>query len=266
MTETLLRQMVARRPCGLLTDIDGTLSPIAPTPMAARVTPAARRELRLLAQKLDLVAAISGRAAADAAALVDLPDLIYIGNHGLEIWRGGAAEPLPEAVSYARAVDAVLRAAQERIALPGMIFENKGLTASIHYRLTDDPALAETMLGALLHALAEQHNVVLTQGRMVWEIRPPLATNKGTAARWLVEQYGLRSAIFIGDDRTDADAFQVLRELRERGACKTLNVGVAALETPPIVHALSDMMVEGVAGVERLLAQFNAIFAAEPLS
>ena len=276
MNEARLRQIVLQRPCGLLTDIDGTISPIAPTPAAAQVTPNARRELQQLARRLDLVAAISGRAATDAAALVGLPELIYIGNHGLEIWQDGQAAPVPEAVEYAAAVNALLSSAQERMARqdggrdtqaqslpPGILFENKGVTASIHYRLADDPAQAEAALGALLQALAAQHGLVITQGRMVWEIRPPLAINKGTAARRLVQQHGLRSAIFLGDDRTDADAFRVLRELRAQGDCATLSVGVTAPETPSIVRELADVMVDGVAGVEAFLAQLNAIVAAQ---
>jgi trehalose 6-phosphate phosphatase len=181
----------------------------------------------------------------------------------MEIWQHGVAEPLPEAAVYATAVDAVLRAAQERITLPGVLFENKGVTASIHYRLADDPSHAEALLGAVLQELTAQHNLVLTGGRMVWEIRPPLTIDKGTAARWLIEQYGLRGVIFIGDDRTDADAFRVLREMRADAGCTTLSVGVATTETPAIVRALADILVEGVSGVERLLAQINTILAAD---
>jgi trehalose 6-phosphate phosphatase len=277
MNEALLRQLVLQRPCGLLTDIDGTISPIASTPEAAQVTSDARRELQHLAQRLDLVAAISGRAATDAAALVGLPELIYIGNHGLEIWQAGQAAPVPEAAEYAATINDLLtrarecmarqdidqsRIAQVQITPPGILFENKGVTASIHYRLADNPAQAEAVLGALLQELAVQHGLVLTPGRMVWEIRPPLAINKGTATRRLIQQHRLHSAIFIGDDRTDADAFRVLRELRDHGDCATLSVGVAAPETPPIVRELADVMVDGVAGVEAFLAQLNAIVAA----
>jgi trehalose 6-phosphate phosphatase len=183
---------------------------------------------------------------------------------------------VPGAREYAAAINDLLSSARERLArqygsgnapahstLHGILFENKGVTASIHYRLADDPAQAEAVLGALLGELAAQHGLVITQGRMVWEIRPPLAINKGTAARHLVEQYGLRSVIFLGDDRTDADAFRVLRELRDQDACATLSVGVAAPETPPIVRELADVMVDGVAGVETFLAQLNAVVAAQ---
>lgn len=259
MSEALIRRLVEQRPCGLLTDIDGTISLIASTPDAARVSAPAREALRLLARQLDLVAVISGRAAADAAALVGLPELIYIGNHGLEVAEAGVVQPVPEATAYIPLIDEVLRAAQKRITLTGVLFENKGVTAAVHYRLAAQPAQAEQQIGAILYELSAQHGLMLTPGRLVWELRPPLASDKGTAARRLVAEYALCSVIFLGDDRTDADAFRALRELRAQGVCATLNVGVAAAETPAVVRELADVMVEGVVGVEQLLAQISAI-------
>lgn len=249
-----LRALLARRPRGLMTDIDGTISPIAATPEAARVSDDAREQLRILAQRLDCVAAISGRSASDAAAMVGIPHMQYIGNHGLEVWRDGVAEPIAEARPYAAAVGAVLRVAQEQLTLPGILVEHKGVTGSIHYRQAADPAAAEAAIAAVLQSLANAHGLRLTQGRMVWELRPPLEVNKGTAVRRLVSQYKLKSVIFLGDDRTDADAFTVLRELRQRGECVTISVGVLAPETPSIVRELADVLVEGVSGVERWLA------------
>lgn len=261
MDEERLRGLVGQRPCGLLTDIDGTISPIAPTPDEARVSPQARAALQRLAHQLDLVAVISGRTVADAATLVGLPELIYIGNHGLELAYGDRVEPMAEATAYTAAIDAVLRAAQERITLPGVLFENKGVTAAIHYRLADQPAQAERLIGATLEELIAPHGLLLRPGRMVWELRPPLMIDKGTAARRLVTEFGLRSVIFVGDDRTDADAFRALRELQMQGVCATLNVGVAAAETPAVVRELADVLVEGVAGVERMLGQIHTILA-----
>jgi trehalose 6-phosphate phosphatase len=259
VNDALIRQLVGQRPCGLLTDIDGTISPIAPTPGAARVSRPAREALRRLSRQLDLVAAISGRAAAAAAALVGLPELMYIGNHGLEIARAGVVQPVPEAAAYIPVIDEVLRAAQKRIGLPGVLFENKGVTAAVHYRLAEQPAQAEQLIGTILHELSVQHGLLLNPGRMVWELRPPLAIDKGTAARRLVAEYALRSVIFLGDDYTDADAFRALRELRAQGDCATLSVGVAAAETPVVVRDLADVMVEGVAGVVQLLSQISAV-------
>jgi trehalose 6-phosphate phosphatase len=253
MHEMALRDVLTHRPFGLITDIDGTLSPIAPTPDAARVSAFAREQLAALAQQVEVVAAVSGRAASDAAAMVRLPNIIYVGNHGFEIWRDGVSQPIPEAQPYVALIDDLLRQAQARVSLPGIIFENKGATASIHYRQAPDPHAAETEIKTVLDDLAAELQV--TRGRMVWEIRPPLEVNKGVAIASLVQEHKLRGAMFIGDDRTDADGFIVLRDLREQGICQTLSIGVTGPETPAIVTETADLLVEGVPGVERLLAQ-----------
>lgn len=261
MHETAMETILATRPCALLTDIDGTISPIAPTPDAATVSPVAREHLRSLAQRLELVGVVSGRAAADAAAMVGLDELIYIGNHGLEIWRDGVAQPTAAALAYTSAIRAVLDAARSAIRLPGVLFEDKGVTASVHYRLTDDPDAAEEAIGAVLQRLTAQHGLRLTRGRLVWEIRPPLEINKGTAIRSLTREFELRGLIFLGDDRTDADAFAILRSLREASDCATLSVGVLGPETPAVIRELADVLVDGVPGVESLLARAVALTA-----
>ncbi len=255
MPSNELSRVLANKPCGLLTDIDGTISPIAPTPGTAQVSPVARAHLRHLARQLAVVGAISGRAASDAAALVGLPELVYIGNHGMEEWKDGRAQPIAEAQLYVDAIATVVAEAQAQIALPGVLFENKGVTASVHFRLAAAPERVGAEIGAVLEALAARHGLRVTGGRLVWEIRPPLAINKGTAMRRLVAEHRLRGAIFLGDDRTDTDAFSALRELREHGQCTTLSVGVLAAETPQIVCELADVVVAGVAGVEQFLAE-----------
>lgn len=259
MVDDALRSVLGQRPCGLLTDIDGTISPIAPTPDAAYVTPAARQHLERLAQRLDLVAAVSGRAAADAARMVGLPQLIYIGNHGMEVWQHGVARPLPIAEPFAAAIATVLHDAQARIDLPGVLWENKGVTASVHYRQTADPHAADAQIGMVLDHLTRVHGLRLTQGQMVWEIRPPLAIDKGAAVRGLVAEYRLQGAFFLGDDRTDADAFVALRELRAAGTCATLAIGVLGPDTPSVVRDTADVLVDGVAGVEGILEQMVAL-------
>jgi trehalose 6-phosphate phosphatase len=261
MHEAAMETILATRPCGLLTDIDGTISRIAPTPEAAVVSDAAREHLRTLAEHLEIVGAISGRAAADAASLVGLDELVYVGNHGMEVWRDGEARPSKEAAAYMPAIGATLAEAQAAITLPGVLFEDKSVTASVHYRLTDDPEAAGEAIGAVLERLAERYGLRLTRGRLVWEIRPPLEVNKGTAVRSLAREYELRGLIFLGDDRTDADAFAALRSLRESGECATLNVGVLADETPDVIREQADLLVDGVAGVESLLARAAAIVA-----
>jgi trehalose 6-phosphate phosphatase len=252
--ETQIRELLQHPPFGLLLDIDGTLSPIAPTPEQAFVPAATRTLLREIVRHVGLVAAISGRAAGDAAAMLGVEGMVFVGNHGMELARHGRTEPFPEAAPFQPRIQAILEKARAEIDRPGLIFEDKGVTASVHYRLAADPEATGQQVGEVLTRLVARHDLRLTAGRMVWEIRPPIAANKGTAVRWLVDEYGLRSSIFCGDDRTDVDGFEALRALRDDGRCRTLSVGVVAPETPAIVRDRADLLVEGIEGMERLLA------------
>jgi trehalose 6-phosphate phosphatase len=96
---------------------------------------------------------------------------------------------------------------------------------------------------------------VTTGGREVLEVRPPVRVDKGTAVTELVAGPGIRAALYVGDDRTDADAWRALRELRDAGALRhAVAPAVASAEVPPDVRAAADAEVEGPAGALRALA------------
>jgi trehalose 6-phosphate phosphatase len=243
-------------PAGLLTDIDGTISKIAPSAELARAEPAAVEALARLSGRLALVAAISGRGADDAARLVGLPQMIYVGNHGLERHTAAGSRVEPQAIPYMPVVAAALAAAEreaERTGMRGLIFENKGATASIHYRLAPDPAAMRVRLIGLLAQLPEAQALHVTEGRMVFELRPPLRIGKGEGVRALIKEYGLRGAVFLGDDVTDLDAMRELRQMTKAEGVVGVNIGVAAPEAPADLAAMADILVEGVDGVCALL-------------
>ena len=260
-------EVLRQKPSALVTDIDGTVSPIAPTPAEAMVDPGAKAALALLAERLTAVAVVSGRAPQDGEAMVGLPELIYVGNHGLErIARGtpwthpvaAAAQPAI-ANALAEIESAVLAAAD----VPWLLVENKGVTGTIHYRLAPDQMAAAALLEPVARAAAERHGVRLTLGRMIFEVRPALAVNKGTAIRDLAQDLGLRGIVFFGDDMTDVDAFRALRELREAGEAATLRVGVLGPDTSPAVLAEIDMSVDGVPACAATLIALAARLADE---
>ena len=85
----------------MLLDVDGTLAPIVSRPEDASVPEETRRELRRLAGRYALLAFISGRAGTDAARVVGLPGMTYVGEHGLELD--------PEAARWARCPPGVRR-------------------------------------------------------------------------------------------------------------------------------------------------------------
>jgi trehalose 6-phosphate phosphatase len=102
----------------LLTDIDGTLAPIVPTPDMSEVSDEIRDSLQRLSRECLLVAAISGRKTEDALGLLGLEDVVYFGNHGFEILRDGEVEVIPEALPYLERVEELEQLAREELA-PG---------------------------------------------------------------------------------------------------------------------------------------------------
>ncbi len=238
---------------GLVTDFDGTVSPIVRDPDGARATARSRELLRALSAALPLVAVVSGRSAADIQQRVGLPGLVYVGNHGLERWVDGQVEVHPEAAGYRPALEAAIHEL-EPLKPPGMIIEDKGVTLSIHYRQTDDPDAVGAAYRPRVRDIATRHGLTFFEGRRIFELRPPVAVDKGSAFRRLVAEHGLGSALYIGDDLTDVDAFHAAHDLRRSGACYALAAGVELSGAPDAVRETADVLVSGVPGVESLLS------------
>jgi trehalose 6-phosphate phosphatase len=240
----------------VLTDIDGTLAPIVPTPDLSEVPTELRELLRRISERYLLVAGISGRKTEDAFDLIGLDAVVYFGNHGFEILRDGEVEVIPEALPYLERVQELERRAKEELATQGAFVEEKGITASVHYRNVP-PEVGERSV-EFVKAEGERLGLRITVGRGVVEARPPIRADKGTAVRALVEEYNPKNAMFIGDDTTDLDAFRELVALREEGVLKEiLRVGVASDEGPPEIVSEADIVVDGVgdvSGVLRVLA------------
>jgi trehalose-phosphatase len=223
MTELLLprldelRGRLSGSPRIVLLDIDGTLSPIAPRPEEAVVPPETRRAVAALAARRRVhVGLVSGRAAADARRLVGVANLWVIGNHGLEIsGPDGEIDVNPDAEAHRLAVSAASRKIATAVThVPGVQLEDKVWTLSVHYRRAA-PAVVPR-LRAMLETTAQQHGLRLTEGKAVYEVRPPVNHDKGTSVLALSRRLGGllpgATVVFIGDDVTDEDAFRVLRQ------------------------------------------------------
>ena len=236
----------------IFTDIDGTLAPIVPTPDMSEVPAELKELLARLSERCLLVAGVSGRKTEDALDLVGLGDIVYFGNHGFEILRDGKVEVTPEALPYLEQVQELEARAREELAPLGAFVEEKGITASIHYR-NAPPEVGERAV-EFVKREGERLGLRITVGRGVVEARPPIRADKGTAVRTLVEGYAPERALFIGDDTTDLDAFRELVALREEGTLREiLRVGVASEEGPPEITSEADIVVDGVEGVSEVL-------------
>ncbi len=251
--------VLSSTPSGLVTDIDGTISVMAPTPGEAVVTEEARDALRRLAERLAFVGVVTGRSATVGEALVGVPGLVYIGNHGTERRHNGTSWMHPEALASAATLGQALRGIYDRASTlgagQGLVLEDKGLSGSIHYRLAPWPDQARAVLVELANEVAAEAGLLVTEGRLVVELRPRLRVNKGTALVDLIREHNLRGVVFLGDDLTDVDAFRAVRELRDAGEVDGVRVGVLAPETQPQVLAETDVTVHGVHACVELLQE-----------
>src|SRR5919107_1019446 len=181
----------------IFTDIDGTLAPIVPTPDMSEVSAELKSLLRQLSERYLLVAGISGRKTEDAFDLIGLDDVVYFGNHGFEILRDGEVEVIPEALPYQEKIQELEHLAREELAPQGAFVEEKGITASIHYR--NVPREVGERCVEFARREGERLGLRITVGRGVAEARPPIRADKGTAVRTLVEEYRPEKAMFMGD-------------------------------------------------------------------
>lgn len=203
-------------------DFDGTLAPIVERPEDAAPLPEGIAALRRLARRPDTdVAIVSGRGLADARARVGVPELYYAGNHGMEIEGPGLSRVLEEAAALRPSLERCRARLDDDLAgLDGVQVEDKGLTLSVHYRRVATREGRETVVRRVQAACEGASGLCLTEGKMVVEVRPDIAWDKGAATRFLLDtveeaRAGTVPALFLGDDRTDEDAFRILAE--ERG-------------------------------------------------
>lgn len=251
--------MVERRSeGGVFVDFDGTLAPIVEDPDQARPVAGSADLLALLATRYRRVAVISGRPVAYLAEhLAGAGDTELVGLYGLERLAGGSTDVHvePAAEGWFDAVAGVAAEAEQLVAddpvdLRGVVVERKGLTVTLHYRKV--PALAG-WVEAFAEAQSQATGLVAHPGKMSVELRPPVPTDKGTVVTALAE--GLSAVCYVGDDTGDLPAFEALKVLRDEGL-STLAVAVRSGigdETPPVVLAGADLVVEGAAGVVDLL-------------
>jgi trehalose 6-phosphate phosphatase len=218
----------------LFFDVDGTLAPIVAQPEDARVPDATRSELRRLAARYALVACVTGRTGEVARAIVGVPELTYVGEHGLELdpdaerWRGR------------------IRSFAARALWPA---EEKPLSAAFHYRTAPDHEAAKRQLEQV-EADARAAGFRTRWGRLVLEVLPPIETSKRTAVEHLLARTHLQRALYAGDDTTDLDAFAALDGL-ELG----IRVAIASAEAPAALRERADVVLDSPAALVELLAE-----------
>jgi trehalose 6-phosphate phosphatase len=238
-------------------DFDGTLAPIVADPAQARAHPEAVDALSALSRHIGHLAIITGRPAAtavDYAGLRGVPGLhglVVLGHYGLERWDADSDEvtapPPPAGVAEARRrLPDLLR----ELDAADAYVEDKGASLGVHTRRLPDPEGTFERLRGPLQLIADELGLTLEPGRLVLELRPP-GMDKGAALRALVEEQGIRTVVFAGDDLGDLAAFDAVDTLREGGGSGLLVCSGSTEEMALAQRA--DLVVDGPEGVVELL-------------
>ena len=196
----------------LFLDYDGTLTPIVDRPDEACLSDD-MRDILLSLSRFVPIAIISGRALSDVMERVGIRDLVYAGNHGAEIWTGRRRAVSHNIAEERVLLEELLAGLRDGLAaIPGAILEDKGITASMHFRLVgahDQGRLFDVFWKAVK---GYENAFRITSGKKVLEIRPTRAWDKGKAVLWIWEKLGEgKTPLYIGDDSTDGDAFRAVK-------------------------------------------------------
>lgn len=204
-------------------DFDGTLAPIVDRPGEARPLDGVVGLVEGLSTVIE-VAVISGRGVEDVRQRLGANGIYYSGSHGLELMDpSGAVECLVDEALVER-IDEAERALRRRfVEVEGVELERKAASIAVHYRRAPDRSSeVSRVLQKLAKTLGdEEHRLGIHEGKMVLELQPQIGRDKGTAlvAIWEAIDPGRnRRPIYIGDDRTDEDAFEVIADHGEGAA------------------------------------------------
>ncbi|MEO6060271.1 MAG: trehalose-phosphatase [Candidatus Limnocylindria bacterium] len=251
----LAREVLLSAPAGLVTDLDGTLSRIVDEPASAQPIRGVPELLRVLAHRLAVVAVVTGRSAADARRILGPVgrQLLIVGSHGLE-WLAPGSD-VPQVPARAEELRADIRAALEAVPpTDGVVIDDKGLSATVHYRAAPDPEAARQRLLAALRILPP--GLELREGRRTVELRLAGMGDKGSAVARIAQEHALRGLLVTGDDVTDIDMFQAADALRAQGL-STLTLAVAG--GVEVSRAVSDAADVTVASPEALIQVLQGV-------
>lgn len=195
-------------------DYDGTLTPIVDRPELALLSNDMRTVLRELTRTAT-VAILSGRDLTDVRSKVGVEGIVYGGSHGFEI-QGPQQNLVSQQIGmeFLPLLNQAENALRQQIGhLPGLLVERKKFSIAVHVRLVD-PTLHRAVETCVDTVLVDHPGLRKTRGKLIYEVQPDIAWNKGRAMDWLLQTLELRPdntlVLYIGDDSTDEDAFKAL--------------------------------------------------------
>jgi trehalose 6-phosphate phosphatase len=238
----------------LCLDFDGTLSPIVPDPEAARPLEGVVGLLGRLAARYAAVALVSGRPANYLAQHAGAPGVRYLGLYGLQEIHDGQVRVDPRLEAGRPAVEAAQQDLGEHPAVrdSGAFLEDKRYAVAVHTRRVADPQRWAGPIDQAAHQVAARHGLEVVPGKLVWELRPAVPSDKSDAVRRVIVESGARSLVVAGDDLGDLAAFAAAAQLATDGG-EALRVAVRSDEAPQRLLAEADLVVEGPSGLREFL-------------
>jgi trehalose 6-phosphate synthase len=201
----------------VMTDFDGTVADIVADPDEAEVRERARQALEgVTAHPRGKVAVVSGRAVDDVRERAAVDGAYYAGNHGLELDDGDEVSVHSGAREARERLPEICEAVKQAFAHDdGVFVENKGATATVHYRQADvDSDRVRTVVESILTDHDPERALRVTAGKQIVELRPAVDWGKGACVDLLRERYTPDDEawlpVYLGDDTTDEAAFEAL--------------------------------------------------------
>ncbi len=181
-------------------DFDGTLAPIVSNPAEATMRRRTRERFARLC-RLYPCAVISGRSRGDVLQRLGDTEVGHvIGNHGLE-----PALRSERFLARVRRAHGLLSASLSE--WPGVSLEDKRYSLALHYRRSRQKRMVRAAMEARIAALPGDLKIV--PGKLVLNVVPRGAPNKGDALLRIRAQERADVALYVGDDVTDEDVFKL---------------------------------------------------------
>ena len=241
------------RRLAIFLDYDGTLTPIVDRPELAVLSGPTREVVQGLAVCATVVI-LSGRDLDDVQQRVGIDGIIYAGSHGFDIiGPGGLRKKVAtEFLPILDVAETEVRTKLDRI--PGALVERKCFSIAAHYRLADQKGV-DAVVRAVNEVAGRHRELRMVSGKKLYELQPDIDWDKGRAMLWLIETLELEQLgtllFYIGDDRTDEDAFRALGKR-----------GTSIIVTEQTRSTAAQYALKNPAEVERFLAEL-ASFASD---
>ncbi|KAJ7951292.1 Trehalose 6-phosphate phosphatase [Quillaja saponaria] len=219
-------------------DYDGTLSPIVDDPYQAFMSEAMRSAVHEVSLGFP-TAIVSGRHRDKLYEFVQLKNVYYAGSHGMDIStplgslkygnqkhqtkaldeEGNEIVLFHPAQEFFPAIREIMKILEEKTRkIKGSMVEDNKFCISVHYRRVkseEDVSILQEIVESVMKDYPGFH---ISGGKKVMEIRPSIDWDKGRALQYLLDTLGFDNSsnvlpLYIGDDRTDEDAFEVVRQI-----------------------------------------------------